>query len=245
MKTSSTLWAVVCFLGLSAPACACEGTYYLIVFGAQPPIIKQARRTHSFATFVHVVPGCPVEAFTISWLPVTERVRPLALRPEPGRNYTLAETLEFCAGNGMEVAAWGPYQIQPELWEIALRQKTRLESGQVLYKAFDFGSPEGTVSNCIHAISFMVRPPGQTFPYVIVAPEDWGESGSYWVALTLRPWYVDPCRKHCWIMPLIGVNPEGFVFHDLSRNPARNPGVRLTQAALQSYLLPNRVRCGP
>jgi hypothetical protein len=129
VRVASILWAAGFLLGLSAPVRAGECTCYVIVFGAQPPLVKQPRRTHSFATFVRVVPGCPVEAFTISWLPATERVRPLALQPEPGRNYSLAETLEFCANNRMEVAAWGPYQIAPELWDAALCQKARLESG--------------------------------------------------------------------------------------------------------------------
>jgi hypothetical protein len=101
------------------------------------------------------------------------------------------------------------------------------------------------VSNCVHSLSFIARPPGQTRPEVLVAPADWGESGSYWVALALRPWYIEPCRTHCWVMPLIGLNPEAFIYRDLSRNPSRSPLVRTTQAALQSYLLPNRVRCCP
>jgi hypothetical protein len=103
---------------------------------------------------------------------------------------------------------------------------------------------DGTVSNCIHSISYIARRPGQRLPYIIVAPANWGESGSYWIALTLRPWYVAPCQTHRWVLPLIGLDPGAFVYHDLARNPARAPGICLTQAALQSYLLPNRVRCG-
>jgi hypothetical protein len=243
MKIGWYLWAIGLLL---APAAARAGdAYFVTVFGAQRPLIKLPRRTHSFAAFFRVCPGQRVEAFTISWLPASGEMRPLALAPEPGRNFTLNETLAFCAANRMEVAAWGPYQIDPCLWDAALRQKARLESGQVLYKALDFGSPDGTVSNCVHALEHAVRPPGQWVPEIVVAPANWGESGSYWVALLLRPWYVAPCQTHPWVLPLIGLDPGAFAYYDLARNPTRFPGIRLTQAAFQSNLLPNRVRCGP
>jgi hypothetical protein len=231
-------------LTLAAPVPAQADTFFVTVFGAQRPVIKLARHSHSFATFVRVYPnGCAAD-FTISWLPATGNVRPFALKPEPGRNFSLVETFQLCADNGMGVAAWGPYQIHPDLWNRALAQKSRLDSGQVLYKAFDYGSPNGQVSNCIHAIEFMARPPDQKVPSVIVAPANWGESGSYWVALTLRPWFVAPCQTHPWLLPMIGLNPNAFVYHDLQHNPTNNPAVSLTQNTLHAYLLPNRVKCG-
>ncbi len=218
-------------------------SFFVIVFGAQRPVIKLARYSHSFATFVRVCPNGQTSDFTISWLPQTGTLRPFALTPEPGRNFSLEETFRFCEENRMVVAAWGPYQIDPQLWNMALAQKARLDSGQVQYKAFDLGSPDGLVSNCIHAVEYMTRPQGQKAPAVIVAPANWGESGSYWVALTLRPWMVAPCQKHIWLMPRIGLNPAAFTFNDLDHNPTKNPLVKVTQAALQSYLLPNRVTC--
>jgi len=235
--------AVLC-LALGGTTCAAEDAYYVVVFGAQRPFIKQPRYSHSFATFAHATPDGGLEAFTISWLPRTAEVRPFALEPEEGRNFDLQTTLRICCDNRMEVACWGPYQIDCDLWRRALRQKGRLESGEVLYKAFDEGSTDGTVSNCIHAVSYMARDPDQRSPRIIVAPANWGESGSYWIALRLRPWYVEPCRTHDWLLPALGVNPNNVARNGLDRNPDKSPVTRALQATLQAELLPNRVDCG-
>jgi hypothetical protein len=245
MRTNVIVAVLSLGLSLSAPAQARADNFYVMVFGAQRPVFKVARHSHSFATFVRVSPDGCTQQITISWLPVTGKLRPLAVQPEPGRNFSLEETFKLCVEQCMVVGAWGPYQIQPALWDGAVWQKARLDSGQVQYKAFDCGSPGGAVSNCIHAIEFLTRPPDQKGPSVIVAPANWGESGSYWVALALRPWFVCPCETHPWVMSRIGLNPDAFTFFDLKRNPTKNPAVLATQAALQSYLLPNRVSCAP
>ena len=147
-------------LGQPAAAPVCQDVYYVVVFGAQRPGLKAARYSHSFATFVHLAPGGGLEAFTISWLPRSARVKPLFPVPERGRNFTLQETLQLCQANRTEVACWGPYQVHPDLWHRARWQKGRLEGGQVLYKAYDAGSPDGQVSNCLHAVEYMARVPG-------------------------------------------------------------------------------------
>ena len=172
-------------------------------------------------------------------------MRPLSPSPEPGRNFDLHTTLALTRENRMEVACWGPYQADPDLWRRALWQKSRLEGWQVLYRALDFGSPDGSVSNCVHAVTFLARSPGQEAPLVKVAPANWGESGSYWVALALRPWYLDPCRTHDWLLPRLGLDPQGLVRHGLGRNPTASPPLtRAVQAALHPRLLPNRIECG-
>jgi hypothetical protein len=242
MKLSRLL--VVVGLGLVQPASVAADCYFVVVFGAQRPVIKMPRYSHSFATFVHQFPDGRLEAFSISWLPQTGRVRPLWPWPETGRNFPLDETLQLCCANRMQVACWGPYQIHPDLWQLAQWQRSRLESGQVLYKAFDDGSPEGRVSNCLHAIEFLTRPPGQTRTQVLVAPSNWGESGSYWIALTLRPWLVEPCRTCDWLLPSLGLNPAGLIRYGLGGNPA-NPLTAAIQAPLHAPLLPNRVCCEP
>lgn len=232
-------------LGVAAGEAPAAGDcYFVTVFGAQRPVIKAPRYSHSFATFVHRFPDGRLEAFTISWLPQTGKVRPLRPSPEPGRNFTLAETLQLCSANRMEVACWGPYQIHPNLWQLAQRQRCRLESGQVLYKAYDSGSPDGRVSNCVHAIEYMTRPPGDPRTQVFVAPLNWGESGSYWVTLTMRPWLVEPCRTHDWILSALGLDPNGLLRYNLDANPANLPTAAL-QALIQAPLLPNRVCCDP
>jgi hypothetical protein len=244
MRAKLTCGMAALSLCLLLPTAAHADAFFVTVFGAQRPVIKLARYSHSFATFVHVAANGCAEECTISWMPQAGKLRPFALMSEPGRNFTLNETLQFCVDNGMGVAAWGPYQIQPQLWNMALAQKGRLDSGQVAYKAFDYGAPEGRVSNCVHAVADTVRPPCQKAPAVIVAPANWGESGSYWATLTLRPWFVEPCQTHPWVLQRMGLNPCAFALHDLSKNPTGNPLVLVTQATLHAYLLPNRVQCG-
>lgn len=225
-----------------ASAQECE-RYYVVVYGSQLPGFKAASKSHSWATFFRKTPDGAVDLFTISWLPVAGKVRPLALRPEPGRNYTFEETVQFNNENKMVTGFWGPYEIQPSLWEAAVRQRNKLESGEVLYKANDNGAKDGTVSNCVHAISIMVRPPGQPMPLVYVAPINWGESGSYWVTLAFRPWMINPCCKHDELLSYLGPDISCMKRHDLDRNPTRDPVIRLTQAIFQRKLLPNRVFC--
>lgn len=220
-----------------------QDAYYVVVFGAQPPGLKNPRRTHSFATFIRTDAAGGVEYFTISWLPVNGNVRPWAIHPEVGRNWGLEETLRLCRELDLRVATFGPYQIDCDLWNRAVVQKQWLESGNVLYKAMDNGSKDGTISNCIHAVSYMAREPGQAAPYVFVAPANWGESGSYWIALTLRPWYLDPCNVRHDIMCRIGLDPRDFKNWTLDRNPTRDPATRTIQAVLHRHLLPNRVVC--
>jgi hypothetical protein len=245
MRAKGLVSAVGLWLALSAPAAAAEDAYFVLVFGAQRPVVKAPRYSHNFATFAHLRPDGRLEAFTISWLPATTEVCPLRAEPEPGFNFGLHATLCLCYQNRMEVACWGPYQVHPDLWHRARWQQGRLEGGQVLYKAYDAGAPGGRVSNCLHAVEYMARAPGQRLPNVIVAPASWGEAGSYWIALTLRPWYLDPCRTHDWLFPRLGLDGSALLRHGLDRNPTLNPVIRAIQGSLHLQLLPDRVNCRP
>src|ERR1051325_1300485 len=179
-------WATgiaVGLLGLLLPVQARADAYYVLVFGGQRAYVNSPIKTHSWATFIHHTSEGRVQYFTISWLAASGNLK--LLKPaEQGRNYTLEETLAYCRENRMEIAIWGPYQIKADLFDRAILQKARLDKGEALYKMFDSGSPTGEVSNCVHALDFMAREPGQKEPSVRVLPGAWGESGSYWVALT-------------------------------------------------------------
>src|SRR5262249_16562901 len=170
---------LLCLAVLAPPAPAGEA-HFVLVFGSERPFM-QLRYAHSFATFVRVVgdlgrpDACYVEAFTISWLPQDGHIRPFALLPECGRNFGLEETLRLVQAEGERVAVWGPYQIVPELYQLALAQKTRLESGAVCYKAIDTGYATERVSNCIHALSDVV----EGGPRLRVGTPGWGETASY------------------------------------------------------------------
>ena len=116
--------------------------YYVIIFGSQSTP-KLPRYTHTWATFIRAcdddgdVRQSPLQVDTISWLAADMEVRALRLRAEPGRNFDLETTLHFTFATRQRVSEWGPYEISPEFYEQAMRQKARLESGEVKYKAID------------------------------------------------------------------------------------------------------------
>jgi hypothetical protein len=146
---------VLLFAASFAPA---GDRHYLLVFGSQTHP-KIPRFTHTFCTIVRVAdppPGCIhriMEVHTISWLPVTLKVRPYRLRAEPGRNLTLEETLAWAAHNHMDVSLWGPYFIEEDFYRRVFRQFLRFERGEFLYKAIDPPRRGDIAADCIHAVT--------------------------------------------------------------------------------------------
>jgi hypothetical protein len=209
-----------------------QEAYYLAIFSSQRPE-NWPKHSHTFATFVKVQGGCPLEVFTISWLPRGAAVRPLLLPPEQGRNYDLLSTLRLAAVHGERVSMWGPYQILPELYQRALEQKSRLESGAVTYKAVDTGWPARRVSNCIHAVSDLDR----TRPPLRIASPGWGDPASYYVTLHLLPWIVDPCRVHDWVFDTLGLHDCCIRWPDPREgNPAEYATLRVFMSVAQHRL---------
>ena len=102
---------------------------------------------------------------------------------------------------GEQVTAWGPYQISAELYGRALRQKLRLEGGEVGYKTIDAVRNPNAVSNCIHALTvFNVenRP-------LRVGRTNFGHTASYLVAESYGPWIVGEDRVHRWVAASLGL----------------------------------------
>jgi len=138
--------------------------HYLLVFGSESHP-KRPRFTHTWATIVQATPDGPsadgyrLESQTISWMPASLRIRPLALRPERGVNLSLKATLRDCFCKGERVVMWGPYEFDPEpspgIWARVQMQIARLNSGRVLYKCLDpdTGPRSKYMSNCIHAVT--------------------------------------------------------------------------------------------
>jgi hypothetical protein len=132
--------------------------YYLLIFGAQTHP-KIPRLTHTFCTLVRVadpVPGCCdllFEAHTISWLPRTLKIKPYRLRPEPGYNLTLEETLNWSAQHRVAVSLWGPYAIEEDFYWRVYREYLRFENGEYLYRAVDPPRRGDAVADCIHAVT--------------------------------------------------------------------------------------------
>lgn len=125
--------------------------HYITVFGmGSRPLI--ASRTHTFATITRIQPtptgDMIVTNDTISWLPATLRIRPLALRPELGVNLTQVETLRWGERLGIHTSAWGPFEITPERYAALMARKADLDSGRITYRAIGGLTRDAPVSNC-------------------------------------------------------------------------------------------------
>ena len=212
-----------------------QETYYLVVFSSQGPE-NRPRYAHTFATFVKArwcAGSCPLESFTISWMPRNAVIRPLALLPEPGRNFDLSMSFQWAYAEGQWVSMWGPYQICPELYQRAVVQKNRLESDCVSYKAVDTGWPARRVSNCIHAVSDI----DPTRPPLRIASPGWGEPASYYVTLHLLPWIVNPCQVHEWVVDALGLRNCRIRRRDLREgNPAETAALQALMSVTQRRL---------
>jgi hypothetical protein len=203
---------------------------FLLMFGAQR-IPNNPDYSHSYATFVRATwPGdgpCPrnptLHAITISWLPANMNIRTCALLPECGQNFGLQETNRWALANQMRISLWGPYRIRPELYAAAYQQAALLGSGQVCYKANDFGHSSDQVSNCIHAVSSIV----DGYRLCVVSP-GWGEMASFSILRRFEPYITAPC-KYPWIGSALGLDAYPIIYRDWEspRSGLLGPAYRL------------------
>jgi hypothetical protein len=132
---------------------ACDpARYYILLFGG-----LAVETAHTWATWVKVTPqpdgSQHLESFTISWLPKTLKVRPWAVHPEPGRNLTLDETLDYMKTGSHDLSLWGPYEIRGRWYEQAAAYKATLDSGAVRFRTLDRGEKRPDVNHCVHAVA--------------------------------------------------------------------------------------------
>jgi hypothetical protein len=132
-----------------------------------------------------------------------------ALLPEPGRNFDLHTTLRFCQCNDMRISLWGAYRICPELYWLAAKEVTLLESGQVRYKAADMGYPSDRVTNCIHALATVVEG-----PRLRVASPGWGEPASWAILQEYEPYILQPGCTHPWVGSALGLDQYPIIYRD-------------------------------
>jgi len=235
MKPAMLSLATLVVIGLGTARA--DEKYYLIVFGSQRPIINQPAHTHTWATFIRVVdnpakPGsAKVEPYTISWLPATLIIRPMALRPEPGVNLELHRTVNFVLDDCQCVMMWGPYEIEKCFFDRVAAKKASLESGEVRYKANDTGRDSARVSNCIHAVADISQG-----PRLRIGQPGLGHSASYFVALTFRPFIIDDQTTHDWLLDALALRDYPIERRDLEDNPTRNIALRLMQNLWQFRL---------
>jgi len=194
----------------SAPSRAQEPdeSYYMTIFSAQANS-RDPRRTHSFATFVKAAgtgdsaKDNPIEIHTISWMPQSLDIVILRRQPEPGVNLDLASSLRWAESRNSRVSMWGPYQINKELYDRAVEQEARLNSGQVLYKALDRRFRPGIASNCIHAVTDLDTENG-----LLHSGQGRGDAASRQVAQHLNRWIINPGQTHAWVASRLGLTDE-------------------------------------
>jgi hypothetical protein len=183
-------------------------SYYMTIFSAQADS-RDPRRTHSFATFVKATgtgdaaKDSPIEIHTISWMPQSLEIVILCRRPEPGTNLDLESSLRWAASRNCRVSMWGPFQINKDLYDRAVKQEARLNSGQVLYKAIDRRFRPGTASNCIHAVADLDMENG-----LLHSGQGRGEAASQLVAQHLNRWVINPEQNHTWVASRLGLNGQ-------------------------------------
>lgn len=200
-----TRWLIAFVTILLAGQARAEDSYYLLMFSSQGSP-NWARHAHSFATFVKITDndgsGSPcVESHTISWLPANLHIKIFNILPQKGHNFELHETLDWVLGCGLHVCLWGPYQIRKELYDLALCQIARLETGSLWYKAVDTAYFSFVACNCMHAIMDLKSGPHG----LRITSPGWGKAASETIAQGLECWLIDPCTTHYWVAGLFGL----------------------------------------
>lgn len=205
---------VLSLVATFAAEASADDRYFVMIFGSES-VPKRARHTHTWATVVRAVPEAgdkeayTLESQTISWMPATLVIHPLALRAECGVNLSLPATLRDSACKGECIAMWGPYELTAEhgpiVWERVRCQVARLQSGSVLYKCIDPDTgPRSTyMSNCIHAVSDLDR--NLPRPGYNELTNNGMDASRHLVQIMVSRHRFDPSVTHDWVAQAIGV----------------------------------------
>lgn len=197
-----------------------DARYYFILFGGQS-VPFRPNTAHTWGTYAKVTTApdgkLSVEAVTISWLPATAQVRPYRLRPEEGKNWSLAETFAIMGRSNSQISRWGPYEIEGSRYEMARAQAAFLESGQAKFRSIDSFNTNEHVVNCVHALTSA----GPAVRHYIQPVIRVGEPGTSRLARLYNRGGAFPTfpERHDWLLPLIGA--------DAYPTTAREPGERI------------------
>jgi hypothetical protein len=181
------------------------------------------------------------EAFTISWLPHDFMSNPhlcvfdgagSRLIPQknncpvsPGRNFTLAETINLAVDAKNAVAMWGPYEIAKPGFDLGVKRKQLLDGGTIKYRADDRLDRKNKVAiNCFHAMAGLdeLYPNGGLFG---TGFDMWGFNGT---ARVLIEYTEKASNKHLLLEPVdVKKDRYGFVYAptrngDVPYDPVRN-----------------------
>jgi hypothetical protein len=185
-----------------------EEYYYAMIFGSQSSP-KLLRYTHTWATFFRAVGEGPdlrnysVQANTISWLPRSLDVRVWRLKPEPGVNLDLYQTLSYVYSNGESVTMWGPFVVTKQLYDRSLAVVQIAASGAAQYRAISTAT-DMLVADCIHAVAATDPVFGrQHYPLVRI-----GKPASRYIArqIMVRSPFDQYRYDNSWLIPRVGLN---------------------------------------
>jgi hypothetical protein len=193
------------------PACDDTACYYLAVFSSQAPTASgeepdlfEYGTTHSFARFMKWKHDGSAEFADINWIPpdayVTGTVSMFNDTVE-GENRDIFAALDDAYQFGRQVGVWGPYAIEPALYQRALNQVGRLERHDIGYLVLDLtlrhqklGADRDLNSrkalNCFHAISDVDI---ATSGYLLTL-QHYGATASRMVVQHLKHWIVSPAQ---------------------------------------------------
>ena len=193
-----------------------DSRYYMIIFGAQRAW-NLPQYTHTFATFIKAMPPVcseddtpKVEIHTVSWLAAKKKVCLLRLWPEAGANLDLSTSLEWALSVRSRISMWGPFEIKRGLYDKALAQKARLESGLMQYKVLDTGFRPHVACSCIHGVCDIDQDRGRLWTWF-----RYGESASRRIAVFFLPWIIDPHQNYPWISVHLGLNQYPIIHRQL------------------------------
>jgi hypothetical protein len=184
------------------------------------------------------------EAFTISWLPHDFMNNPRLcvfegagsrLFPEknncpvlPGRNFTLAETINFAVDAKNAVAMWGPYEIKQGGFDLAVKRKNLLDGGTIKYRADDrLSRKEKVAISCFHAMAGLdeLFPNGGLFG---TGFKMWGFNGTARVLIE----YTKKARYKGLLLEPVDVKNDryGFVYAPAGNGPVPYNPIRNASA---------------
>jgi hypothetical protein len=191
--------------GGNVKAAAKANDLYFMLLLSQERDPLAPRFSHTYAAFVRAQRAAGekdyrLETHSISWLPATLDIR-LLRRAEPGVNLSLKASLDLSKSLETRISMWGPFQIQKELYDRALRQEAKLNRRGTLWKAADGAfRQQGEAVNCFHAVSDIDTDRG-----LLETGTAHGDAATEMVAQHLRRWVVDPERTHDWVADRLGL----------------------------------------
>jgi hypothetical protein len=162
--------------------------FFLTLYGAQTTP-NWLRTAHTFAVFskIEYYEDGSAKNFPsiLSWLPASGVIH--LIGEEPGRNYTMPETLAFVAG--ADIYATPTAWIVENLYTSALERISELQGGKVAYIMSDrMSTRPHHATNCIHAVSDIPIVVA-TLPMLDTKTLH-GFSASWAVYNHLSPWFV-------------------------------------------------------